>query len=350
MKRFLLLLVFLATAASVQGVDKYWIGIGGDNETDGAGGLPIFILQIDQNGNVLKAPVAAIADIEIPPGNGNDERTVALAMSSNGNLIAWIGQDTNDDVWRFTLDPVSLNILAHKRIMTGIPTTDHFQATQPAPRFLATDKPQGKYKGFPVDDSGNSAGKSFRLIPRYEDADYHDSSVSADGLMAVRIVGTTSNTKIAAQPLRPDGRPNGVPSVMSVFDNSFDIDVTSLLPNGRRFIVFNDGTDCFHWLQVLDGATGAKLGSPIQLGSLKCGEANQSIAVDPLGRFVVFDVDGTDAGCSTSGLNPLFFVPLNQSTGQPAGPAKQITSCNLYQNFHGSSTTGQFGIDILRIP
>src|SRR5580765_117836 len=128
MKKFILLCVFLVCAAAAQAVDKYWVGIGGDNETN-SGGTPIFILQIDQNGNVLKAPKPAIPDSALPPGNAFDERTVAFAYSQNGNLIAYIGQDTTKDIWRVILDPNTLEMLSRKQIKTNVENLDYFQST-----------------------------------------------------------------------------------------------------------------------------------------------------------------------------------------------------------------------------
>jgi hypothetical protein len=349
LKKILLLLACLLFAAYLPAaVDTYIVGIGNDNETDGGGGLPIFLMKIDQNGNVVKAPVAAIPDTQLPPGNGNDERTVALAWKANGQLLVWVGQDEVNDVWRFSVDPNTFQAGARKRILTQIVDNDHLQATQPGPRFLASDKPEGKYKGLPVNASGNAPGSSFRLIPRYEDNEYHDSSIAADGMMAVRIMGNDDD-QVIAQPLRADGIPTGLPKVAAHFD-SFDVDVSNVLPNGRRFIVFTDrnGT-CGRFLQVIDGATGARLGSPIELTSEPCGESNQSMAIDPLGRFVIFNVSGDEAGCSGSGNDPLFYLAISQDTGHPSGTLKQITPCDLYDNFHGTTSTGQFGIDILLV-
>jgi hypothetical protein len=342
MKKAFIVMLLLFSFKAASAADKYWIAIGGDSEGTKP---PIVILQIDADGNVTKSPVAAIPRSAIDGG----ENVAALAFDPRGNLIVWAGDDDAENVIRFILDKNTLAILKRKAFSSQVGYVDFLQATQPTPRFIAFDKPAEVYKGFPTDSNGASMGSPFRLVPRYEGGGYHDGTISADGRMAVLAYEPNSGSyALVVQPLDANGRPQGIPVVKSQ-ECLYDLDVSNLLPNGRRFVAYTDcsGSNDVRVLQAVDGSTGALLGGVKLLDPREAGEGNQSVAIDPLGRFVIYDVDSTEVGCP-SGQDPLFFLKLNPSTGEPAGTPKRITACDLYGASTG--TNGQFGIDILRIP
>lgn len=344
MKTKCLLLLFVVLSASMAFADQYWVAIGNDNYPN----LPIFLMQIDELGNVIMAPKAVIPDSALPPGGGFDERTVALAYSTSGDLLVWVGQDSTSDLTRFTLDPDTLKILSHKKIYTQGTGLDFLQTEQPFSDFLVTDRKEYVLSGLPVDGKGNISGSPFRVVPRFE-GEYHESSIAADGGMIAMMSFGDAHIKLAVQPLKPTGLPNGTPQVSSAPACTHDVDITSMLSNGRRFVVYND-CDADHLiLQAVDGATGAKKGTQKQLTSLTDGEQNQAIAIDPQGRFVIFNVEGDVAGCSGVSNDPLFFVPIHPNTGDALAAPMQITSCDLYDPYNPDEGIGQFGIDILKV-
>jgi hypothetical protein len=295
--------------------------------------------------------VAIASHTELGTGN---EISVALAYDNKGRIIAWLGLDSDLEIYRAVVDPVTLKRLSLKRIFSNVGLTESLQAVQPLSSLLAFDMTEGIQRGFRMFPNGLPAGTSIRLHPRFEDSGaYHDSSIAADGRMSMITyeVHDVPNF-VAVQPLNTNNKPVGDPEIIAQPPCAYESDLTSLLPNGRRFVVYINCTngDDIRTLNVVDGTTGQRIGGPVTIDTThQVGEANQSMAIDPEGRFLIYNVRGVDAGCPSE-RDPLFFIPLNPNTGNPSGSPKQITPCNMYDPFVGGGhNDGVFGIDILKV-
>lgn len=333
----LMILVLFCVITNGYSADKFWIALPSDDEPVGQ---PIKMMQIDEFGNVLKSPVNVLSASQT--GSCTCEQSAAMSYDSKGNIILWIANDIPQEIYRAVLNPTSLSLVKGPvRISVSGADIDWFHATNPA-HLLAFEKPAGVLKGFTVDANGVLTGSSVRLNPRYDKKDtYRETSIAADGGMAV----SAKNLEfLAVQPLRSTGVPIGDPVLLADHMGREDPDITSLLPNGRRFVVYADQDSRGRGLIVIDGITGNKLGVPKILDTLNQGENNDSMVVDPEGRFVLFNVDDADAGCSAPANDPLFFLALNPNTGDPVGEPKQLTDCHLFDN-----TDGVFGISLLKV-
>lgn len=336
-----LLFVFcLLIAITSSATDKYWIVMPTDNDS---GGDPIKIMQIDVNGNITIPPVDLIP--YAATGSCACEQSVAMSYDGSGNMIVWIANDSGNagDVYRAIVNPNTMTIVKNpKKVLTGT-QAEFVHATVPL-HIVAMDKPEGVLKGYYTDSTGTFSLGSVRLSPRYEKKNqYHSTSIASDGGMSL-VLDSTGYHFIAVQPLSPTGGPIGDPvNLLNNGHDNEDADITSALPNGRRYIAYIDYTSATRYMFQVDAVTGKKISGPQVISDLLYGEGNQSLAIDPDGRFVLFDVGGADSGCSGTHNDPLFFLPLNQATGQPSGPAKQLTDCHLF-----SGKNGVFGFNLIK--
>ena len=355
MKQFLMVTIIVFIAANVFAVDKYWISIGGDNSEIGPTGksTPIFLLQIDENGTVTKAPQIVVPVSQLSKDSDNEKPT-AMSYDAHGNILLFYGQDRDNDVHVATIDKNNLSLISLRRVLTGLTDLNWLQVTQPFGDVLASENPDGIMRGFRMNLDGIYTNSKFRLSPRSDAKGGNmKASIAPDGGMSA-VFAHLQNVKdkdpIYLQPLRPDDRlPLGTPAVILNNGGSLDIDISNLLPNGTRIVVYDDdAAEETYFLQVVNGSTGQKIGQRKLLTSRISGEVDGQMAVDPKGRFAIFNVNGDDAGCDNDGKQPLFFQKLNPSTGDPVGSAFAITSCNLYST-DSSNSQSQFGIDILQV-
>ena len=82
----------------------------------------------------------------------------------------------------------------------------------------------------------------------------------------------------------------------------------------------------FRSLQIVDAVTGARLTARKTLLLSDTEENDQSIAVDPLGRFFLYTEDGNSEGCD--GHDIVFYQALD-ANGNLSGPRKNIVGCDF---------------------
>jgi hypothetical protein len=160
-----------------------------------------------------------------------------------------------------------------------------------------------------------------------------EASISADGLMLITNrsdFDANSPDKLYAQPLDDKGLPKGTPKLLASFTDMEASDVTDPLSSGLRYVVYvvDTGTtpDDKLFLQKIN-ASGAKVGAKILINTPPNREEDaQVVAIDPMGRFVVFTIQGDQYGCS--GQDILVYQKL-ANTGKKSGPLKVLASCNL---------------------
>jgi hypothetical protein len=316
---------------------------------NGTGGVYKYVMQIDSDGNITKAPTAVLK-WNLPnsgePVNPFGEDSVngplggptamALMDKSSTEFFLYI-VGAHGGLWRFTVNKATLKPTNPLPTLLKQPQKDgaetstldfaSLQATQHSPRFLAalfgelanragcctTDITlAGGGWGFGINSNGGLDGTSNRITPR---TNFHDQfvSVSADGLMAISNVekhaegfttccynDNNNEEHIYAQPLKAGHLPKGDPVVVGISgDQTAAVDVSNPLPGtNKRLVVYNtrslddpdtsNGDDVV--TQVIDKDTGAKSGGPQVLQSdqeIMMGHW-QGVAVDPGGEFILF--------------------------------------------------------------
>lgn len=331
--KFLLLLLLMIAAAPLM-ADQYWLSLGADNE----GNHPNYLMKIDETGKVLVPPTVVVPRSSVAdPGDG--ELCTALGQGSKGRLIMWIGNDSRGVVYRALIDKSSLKLLSLTKVFTGN-DFNFLQSNQAASPFLFYEKKDGVTSGASTDGNGKVIG-TVSPNPR-TNGNVDKGTVSADGTMVL----VDDDNNVYLNPYNPQSKMAGDPRTV-VFEDVNDVDVTNVLPNGRRFVVYYSEPDTLYYLQVIDGATGQRVKSPIPLTDLPPSEEDQEIAVDPLGRFVVVGLYADDLGVCGLGNGIPAFIKLNPDTGEPVGDPKPLTDCSIISPFTDADT---FGMDLLREP
>lgn len=333
MKTKLVLLLLLLIAAPLV-ADQYWLSLGADNE----GNHPNYLMKIDESGKVLVPPTVVVPRAMVAdPADG--ELCTALGQGSKDRLILWIGNDSRGVVYRALIDKNSLKLLSLAKVLTGY-DFNFLQSNQAAAPFLFYEKKSGVTAGATTSDSGKVIGSS-NPNPR-TNGNVDKGTISADGTMVL----VDDDNNVYLNPFNPQTGKAGDPRTV-VFEDVNDVDVTNVLPNGRRFVVYYSEPDTLYYLQVIDGATGQRVKSPILLSSLSPSEEDQEIAVDPLGRFVVVGFYADDLGvCGLANGIPAL-IKLNPDTGEPLGAPIPLTDCSIISPFTDADT---FGMDLLREP
>ncbi len=192
--------------------------------------------------------------------------------------------------------------------------------------------PLDSFKEFVLNAKGLPGGGSFDavsgILPPSDEG-----SVAADGLAVVSNRGddsTGADNELYFQRLDENGKPVGDPTPVASFADIESVDVTSALDQGKRFVVYvvDSGTkpDDKIFLQVMS-ADGKKVGSKININTPPDRqEDNQNVAIDPLGRFLLFTQEGSKFGCP---LNDILMYQALNSNGTKRGGAKVLVSCGL---------------------
>jgi hypothetical protein len=138
-----------------------------------------------------------------------------------------------------------------------------------------------------------------------------------------------SPDQLFVQLLDDQGVPEGNAQLIAKFTDIEATDVTDSLKDGVRFVVYvvDSGTspDDKLFLQKIDAA-GKKKGSKKAINTPPNREEdNQVVAIDPLGRFVLFTMQGDNYGCYAKDV--LMYQGLSE-TGKKSGPLKLLVGCN----------------------
>ncbi len=308
-------------AGIVQSNDTYWVTFSGDCSCDS-----IFIMQIDGSGNILKAP-KAVLDVET---FGAGASALVKLGSSKLVLLHW---KSSSYLARAIIDKSTLKA-------SGVTTTglysfenEFLHATQKSSNnfLIAENYPNGTLSSYGISSKGIPKSTGSSLAPGAPN-DSDEASISSDGLSLItnRYSDTGSIEQLFVQALDEKGSPVGSPKLLAKFKDIESVDVTNPLANGDRFVVYtvDAGTtpDDRIFLQTIN-ATGKKIGSKKIVNTPPDrSEDSQTVAIDPLGRFVLFTMGGDQFGCA--GNDILVYQALS-ANGAASGPLKVLGSCDL---------------------
>ena len=305
-------------AAVVNALDLYWISFGGNSDSD-----PVYLMQIDQMGRVTKTPTRVLFAKQF----GSDQGATALAKNGPGKVNLWVIGGFKI-LYRAIVNTSPVATVGFTS--TGLIASDNYglQATQKSTaNFLAVEEGASVLIGEAFGSAGLLTGTKWILSPGAPN--FNDTgSVSADGLAATtNRFGTSTGEKLYFQKLTIAGKPTVSPVLMASNVNIGSNDVTSALSNGRRYVayvVINLANKLY--LQIVN-SNGGKVGSPILINTPP-GRDRQSqvIALDPLGRFVVFTITGKNYGCTNHDV--LVYQALD-ATGHTSGSLKLLAKCGL---------------------
>lgn len=340
-KILFLLLAAGLMAGSLYASDNYWISIGTGSDD------PVRLMQIDASGKVLVPPTDILTRSQT--GNNQDRLTAMAPGPDSGSLFLWVLSENESDeyacpIYRAIVAKNSLQVLSLRKVsILASGAKQSFHATQSGRSFLAFmlgSKGKGTtfMKGAEVGADGMTTGLTWNLSPR-TGKETDQGGVSSDGRVGfVRIDPTTDNLdEVYVTPLKANGLPAGDPTVIVKRHEVEEIDATNMLSGNRRFVVYLDDQNSLLFLQVVDGTTLAKQGPVKLIASPDVDADDQILAIDPLGRFVIY----LQVSSSCSGSD-IMYLALD-ANGNPAGNPKAIASpCSLSPNYDAFE-----GIDLL---
>src|SRR5262249_43481890 len=154
-------------------------------------------------------------------------------------------------------------------------------------------------------------------------------SVSADGRMfSEGVVSSNGDANmLVLQPLLNDGHRNGTPALITVSNSISSVDCSDVLTGSIRDVIYRaskiQGIDTIQnqlFLQKVNATTGKAVGIAQALTSIETtiapiAEPDQSVAIDPQGKFVLYT-----AFASACGKNVLKFQPIDSSGNKKGSP------------------------------
>ena len=313
-------------AGQNQSGELYWVTFSGDCSCDS-----IFIMQIDVLGNITVPPKAVLSIAEYGPGAS------ALAKSGTTKLSLWHWKFSTF-LMRATIDKATLKTTSKKLTSIYSGENDFLQVTQnPSNNILLAEVPSGSLKTYPVLANGQLSPQSKEVSPTLN-SENDEASISADGLAVVTNRGVDDPNapgvdRLYLQLMDQNGAVKGVPKFLATYKDIEAVDVTNALDQGKRFVVYvvDTGTqpDDKLMLQVVS-EVGKKIGGKITINiPPNRDEDAQTISIDPLGRFVLFTMDGLNYGCQ--GDDILMYQALTPD-GKKQGNPKALVGCNFTSN------------------
>lgn len=313
-------------AGQTGSAELYWVTFSGDCNCDA-----IWIMQIDALGNITKAPKAVLSIAQFGQGAS------ALGKNGTSKLNFWHWKSSNL-LMRAIIDKNTLKVNAKTTTSIFSMENDFLQVTQnPSQNVLLAEVPSGKLVAFPLQSNGMPFNPGKDVTPALT-SESDEASVSADGRALVSNRGvddpnTSASDKLYLQLLDESGAPTGPPTLLASFKDIESVDVTNALDLGKRFVVYvvDTGTtpDDKLFLQVAN-VNGKKVGGrkTINIPPNRDEDA-QTVAIDPLGKFVLLTMDGKNYGCE--GDDILMYQGLT-NVGSKQGSPKVLVGCNFTSN------------------
>lgn len=327
-RKFVLLAIVTVLFSNVsiaadQSKELYWICYSDFYKTHAK-----FLMQIDSSGNIVKPPKM----LALPFQFDSAASAIAMSHSRDRNIVAWIA-GKGGSLFRLLISKQDMTIIEINKIELHTGLIESFAGAQKAEHnFLALKTTGNGLRAFPINSSGfpftrrnwpispdrigdNSGGFARQQV-----------GVTADGGMSFWTDTRSYDQKLYVQPLDQNGRIHGASKfIVSVFDPTVGyfggIDITNQLPGNKRFLVYafgpeeRGGSIVDHlYLQIINSDSGEKIGPRITLYQPHEGDFNsysQNVAVDPSGKFLVFEDSN------------LFFVQLD-SSGRKKGSLKKL--------------------------
>lgn len=337
MKRYLFSIIILASCfiASAAIADTYWVSFSAD---DGHG---IFLMQISETGKILRTPAEIVNEKTV------EDCDCSTAIGNHGEyLYLWITNE-HSHVFGVTVDKKTAKAESKARMFPTLTGTDDILACTQNDNltFIALLTRGEMYRALGVKSSGIVDGTSWRLSPRTDGGAYN-AAISPDGEMSVVVSVDSPINKIYAQPLRAfDSKPFGTPVVVAAGTKLASVDVTNILGNGLRLVVYGDRGQGKILAQYVHPVTGEKVGAPKRLVNFWMPEEawQNSLAVDPLGRFLLFTQ--YQEKCKDNDL--IYFLPLN-AAGMAASQPRELVGCSFTKQ--QSIKDDLMGLDLMREP
>jgi hypothetical protein len=308
-------------AAVVQSTDLYWVTFSGDCGCD-----DIFIMQIDSNGNVTipPTPVLSVGDASV--------NTSALSLNGTDklNFFHWDGKGK---LTLTVIDKTTLKPISNKKTKITTQDGEFLQVTQKDDKnFIIGERKTGQLAAFELGSTYVPKSKGSNLDTNLVMAN-DEASISSDGFALITNrwdLNQVNPDELYLQLLAEKGVPTGTPTLLAKYQDIEATDVTDPLAKGKRYVVYivDSGTtpDDQLYLQKIT-SSGKKSGKKILINTPPNREEDaQVVAIDPLGRFVIFTVQGDDFGCY--GQDILVYQGLSKK-GKKSGGLKPLASCDL---------------------
>lgn len=327
MKKIFLLLFLLLTITAFAGADSFLMTFTDQGK--------LWVMRIDETGHVLDFPT--------PVANGSFFTGTALAPHDANTFTVWVQQSKG--IYRIHVNQDTLQPVSSLKALKLVPGNGRsfVQVTQTDPNpFLVLRNRNDAAKGYSVNSDGLWTKSSFQVNPR-TNLSMFNAGVSRDGLMSWAVAWDTpfDDTKFSVlylQRLNANGNPVGLPSAAGRENQIQSASVGDLLPNGTRMVAyrkfvpntFGDLTfpDNLVFTQKVDGVTGARIGGPKPLVSLRYNTQQHSVLIDPKARFVLFTFN--DPACNR---DILLYLAID-SAGNAVGSTKTVLGCS--DNFYVS--------------
>lgn len=284
----------------------------------GPHGMPRYLMEIDQNGKILRAPKI----ITEPAGEGAS--TVGLFQLPGRNPVMWL-RHRQSVLYALELDPRTWKVISRKQ--TSMQTFFSVDVGQGgASGFLTVGSPNGQTLAYAITPHGISTGKPLDLSAGTGKIGLF-AGIAADGRAALYSSDPTTlkdPVKLLLRTMNAAGQLTGGPRVIAERgaeqDDSFlwPADVTNLLPGNKRLVAYVEvpnsefvGTPLFIRSVPLDA--NQPLGPETLIDTTSIGSF-QDVALDPQGSFLLY----------TTGKQ-LLIQHLNRDGAPSGNPSEIIT-------------------------
>lgn len=300
-----------AQVAAQNNSDLYWLSYSGNKQGT-------FLMQIDSTGKIVRAP-RLVSEVFGP----------TISLNGPNRINVW------GDNRRAVIDEKTLSIVQTVKTTIGGPDIyagsrgPDFVTKKPGHNFAVIAERYQSLKFFGVSRTGVQNRATWTISSSSPQkglcgflTDCIPGIVSSDGKTVFWSDWKPTTTDAALyslyiQSLLDTGRPD---SLLKLFGHEegqvVDADISNVLPGGKIFAIYVV-SETQLILQAVNAQTGQRIGDRVLLGKRQFGYFADAIAIDPLGRFVVFGHSNKQNVGFTS------FLPLDKR-GHPSGPAKVL--------------------------
>lgn len=295
--------------------DLYWLSYAANAQ--GA-----ILMQIDSTGKIVKAP-RLVSEVFGP----------TISLNGPNRINVWGNKR------RAVMDEKTLSIVNTVKTTIGGPDIyggsrgPDFVTKKPGNNFAVIAEYHQSLKFFGVSRTGVPNGTIWKISSSQKGlcglaTDCLPGIVSSDGKT---VFWSTTSTfyvwDLYIQSLLDTGTPDGFQKLFGHEEGRLeDADISNVLPGGQIYAIYVvSGTQLI--LQAVNAQTGQRIGDRVLLGKKRFGSFSNAIAIDPLGRFVVYGYSNEQNVAFTA------FLALD-ATGHPRGPAKVLVRKVFPRDIH----------------
>ncbi len=318
----LFFLLTLAARISCGAPLEYWISFTSYRQDRSSAG-PKYLMKIDVFGNVLIPARKVVPEL----GYASPPYGATALSQTDGFLLMWMPerredpqQPTTNAVFRALINKQTLRLVLFRKTKLNVYNKYALQVTQrKQDNFLVLeglDPDIGvRYFGVPLSPTGKILPGRLDLFPNPVTCPC-EMGISADGrIFFFRDQIGTKLGKFVVQRLNHAGDPVQAPAIVAT-GRTAPADISNRVHGNQRFALYF-GYPTLD-LQVLDADTLENIGDPVHLAK-NTGVGNQTAAIDPHGRFVLY----TTATEHPAGSRLLMYQALD-ALGHPSGQPKII--------------------------